>query len=148
MRCFDAIHAVIYVMSLAGYDQFLFEDHSQNCFREAFDVFEKTFANPVLHRVDVITFLNKNDLFSAKIKDVPFTVFDPNFDQKFEHDPCEVIAYVKNEFRSRYKKINKRATNQLHFHVTSATDTSQIATVMTVIQMQQIRKTMKSALMI
>eukprot|EP01084_Bolivina_argentea_P307164 530869_1 len=144
LRCFTDIHAIIYVMSLAAYDQTLFEDHTQNCYREAIYVFEKTMEHEALQSVDVIVFLNKNDLFVPKIKQIPFSVFDENFNKELIHDGNAVKSYLRNEYKKRFYNglTPKESQRRIHFHVTCATDTNQIETVMHVIQFETVRNMM------
>eukprot|EP00483_Globobulimina_turgida_P000882 UN00883 len=132
-------------MSLAAYDQTLFEDHTQNCYREALNVFESTMKHDALAEVDVIVFLNKNDLFVPKIKQVPFSVFDPNFDKDLVHDANAVKEFLKKEYKRRFyygRKVDK-SPRRIHFHITCATDTNQIQTVMHLIQFETVRKMMR-----
>lgn len=145
LRCFSDIHAIIYVMSLAAYDQTLFEDHTQNCYREALDVFGKTMKHDALSTIDVIVFLNKNDLFTPKIAVVPFTVFKPDFPADKKHDANAVKDYLRTEYKSRFYgglKVDK-SPRRIHFHITCATDTNQIETVMHLIQFETVRKMMR-----
>ena len=149
LRCFTDINAIIYVMSLAAYDQTLFEDHTQNCYQEALDVFEHTMRHEALASVDVIVFLNKNDLFVPKIKQVPFSVFEPDFDPNEVHNPNAVKEYLKSKFMDRfYHRMSPKASQRrMHFHITCATDTNQIQTVMHLIQFETVRKMMRAGLL-
>ena len=52
-------------MSLSGYDQVLFEDHSTNCLEESLELFRRTASQQVLAETDFIVFLNKNGLFAC-----------------------------------------------------------------------------------
>merc|ERR1712013_100359 len=147
LRCFTDIHAVIYVMSLPAYDQTLFEDNAQNCYVEALTVFDKTMAHRALREVDVIVFLNKNDLFVPKMKRVPFSVPGVEFDDKMRHDADAVKAWLRSEYKARfYRTVEggaEKSPRRIHFHVTCATDTNQIQTVMHLIQFETVRKMMR-----
>mmetsp|Transcript_4454 Transcript_4454/g.3894 ORF Transcript_4454/g.3894 Transcript_4454/m.3894 type:complete len:383 (-) Transcript_4454:91-1239(-) len=145
LRCFTDIHAIIYVMSLAAYDQTLFEDHTQNCYREALDVFERTMKHEALATIDVIVFLNKNDLFVPKIKEIPFSIFDPNFNPELVHNANAVKEYLRHEYKKRFYNGVKadKSPRRIHFHITCATDTNQIQTVMHLIQFETVRKMMR-----
>jgi len=149
LRCFTDIHAIIYVMSLPAYDQTLFEDNTQNCYREALDVFEKTMKHAALKEIDVIVFLNKNDLFVPKIAEVPFSVFEPDFDKELVHNADAVKKYLRQEYHNRFylgMKPNK-SPRRIHFHITCATDTNQIQTVMHLIQFETVRKMMQEGML-
>ena len=62
-RCLhDEIDAVVYVMSLSGYNQGLYEDHSTNCLEESLELFQRTASLPKLAETNFVVFLNKNGL--------------------------------------------------------------------------------------
>ena len=56
---------------------------------------------------------------------------------------------MKNEYRERfYNGIDpKESPRKIHFHVTCATDTNQIQTVMHLIQFETVRKMMQRTMM-
>eukprot|EP01084_Bolivina_argentea_P143576 252071_1 len=145
LRCFTDIHSIIYVMSLCSYDQNLCEDNTQNCYDEALNVFDKTMRHEALQTINVVVFFNKNDLFVKKIKEVPFTVFDPNFNKEYANNPEEVKTYLRQEYKKRFYNGIKadKSHRRIHFHVTCATDTKQIKTVMHLIQFETVRKQMR-----
>eukprot|EP01084_Bolivina_argentea_P226957 383313_1 len=58
-RCFTDIDAIIYVMSLSEYNQTLFTDSSQNCYRDALDAFKRTIRHEALACMDFIVLFNK-----------------------------------------------------------------------------------------
>lgn len=136
-------------MSLPAYDQTLFEDPTQNCYTEALDVFEKTMKHPTLEEIDVIVFLNKNDLFVPKIAEVPFSVFEPDFDKELVHSANAVKEYLRQEYRRRFYGDVKpdKSPRRIHFHITCATDTNQIQTVMHLIQFETVRKMMREGML-
>ena len=110
-------------MSLSGYDQVLFEDHSTNCLEESLELFRRTASQQVLSETDFIVFLNKNDVFEQKIKTVPFTTFYQQFPPQHAHDSNRVKDFMKNEYRERfYGNLEpKESPRKIHFHVTCAT---------------------------
>ena len=63
------VDAIVYVASLSGYDQKLYEDETQNRMVEALQLF-KEIVNLTLFPPEcaMILFLNKVDLFEEKIK--------------------------------------------------------------------------------
>jgi len=147
IACFAGVHAVIYVMSLSAYDQVLFEDHQTRCWDEDLDLFAKTVQHKAFHSTDFIVFLNKHDLFEKKIARVAFTEYDASFDAKKKHDGKAVIEYVKGAFTQRFygEKPAKNSPRVVHFHVTCATATDNIETVMGIIQLDTVRKMMKQS---
>ena len=47
IHCFDDVKALIFVVSLAGYNQVLFEDASHNRMHEALNLFQQICNNPL-----------------------------------------------------------------------------------------------------
>ena len=111
-------------MSLAAYDQVLFEDHTTNCYYEAFDAFKILLTNDKLKNMDIIVFLNKMDVFKDKITKVPFTKFDPKFNKNDEHNERKVLDYVKKKIEDIFYNDNNvqyNAKRRIDWHITSAT---------------------------
>lgn len=69
IHCFDEVTAVIFVAALSEYDQVLFEDFSQNRMVEAIEIFHEHLHSAWFQKSAVILFLNKEDLFEAKLKE-------------------------------------------------------------------------------
>eukprot|EP01084_Bolivina_argentea_P065398 119192_1 len=116
----------------------------KNALSESFDVFDRVMKNDALRTVDVFVILNKYDLFVEKIKNVPFTVFDENFDSELMHDNNAIKNYIRCRLKkSFYQGIKSyKSPRRIHFHVTTALDTNQIQTVMHLVQFETIRKCM------
>ena len=60
--------AIIFVTSLAGYDQVLKEDEKVNRMSDAIELFKSLIDNELLKRINFILLLNKLDLFQEKLK--------------------------------------------------------------------------------
>ena len=67
MHAFDEVTAVIFVAALSEFDQMMFEDTSANRMVDALELFDKTCNGAVFKNTPIILFLNKSDLFRAKI---------------------------------------------------------------------------------
>ncbi len=65
---FDDANAMIFVASLAGYDQYMEEDPTTNRMKDCLKLFSETINHPLLEKVPVILLLNKTDLAEEKIK--------------------------------------------------------------------------------
>eukprot|EP00639_Heterosigma_akashiwo_P031807 CAMPEP_0194735310 /NCGR_PEP_ID=MMETSP0296-20130528/73037_1 /TAXON_ID=39354 /ORGANISM="Heterosigma akashiwo, Strain CCMP2393" /LENGTH=333 /DNA_ID=CAMNT_0039644457 /DNA_START=65 /DNA_END=1062 /DNA_ORIENTATION=+ len=64
---FDNVTAVIFVASLAEFDQRLFEDSTKNRMVEALELWEDVCENAHLRGAALVLFLNKRDLFLEKM---------------------------------------------------------------------------------
>ena len=119
--------------------------------------------------------MNKSDIFDEKIKLVPFTKYKEDYPEEQKHDGESVKTWIQNEFSNRFhnpsshaKKYdqnglivyknneeekedandnnsNDKANRALHFHMTCASDTNQIETVVRSVQIELIRKLMSKA---
>ena len=91
----------------------------KNRMRESMSIFESIANNKWFTNTSIILFLNKKDLFEAKIKKSPLNICFPEYTGKNDYNECS--EYVKDEFL-------KLSTTQktIYFHYTNATDTENI----------------------
>ena len=68
IHCFEGVSSVIFIASLAEYNQSLVEDPSANRLLESIALFKTIFNIPWIEQTSVILFLNKRDIFKEKIK--------------------------------------------------------------------------------
>ena len=69
MHCFDDVAAVVFVAALSEYNQAMFEDERTNRMSDALELWEKICAEPAFASSAIILFLNKRDLFAAKVRE-------------------------------------------------------------------------------
>lgn len=122
-NCFSGVTGLIFVASLASYNQLLFEDESSNRMREALGLFESTLAAPAFRDCCIILFLNKSDLFKEKIVNWPITSCFPNYSGPLTE--YAQFEYIKEAFKSR----NSLRYRNIYVHQTCATDTDHIRTI-------------------
>lgn len=53
--------------------------------------------------VSFILVLNKEESFREKLKEIPFTVFEPGFDPAYAHDPEYCATWTADRFRGLFK---------------------------------------------
>jgi len=70
IHCFEGVTAVLFVVSLAEYDQTLMEDSTCNRMVESLELFKSIVNNKFFTESSFILFLNKIDVFEEKIKKV------------------------------------------------------------------------------
>ena len=119
-HCFDGVNAVIFVVALSEYDQMLPQDNQVNCMVEAISLFDEICNSRWFISTSMILFLNKRDLFEAKIgkkeiKTAHENFADYNGKPNDYDDGCE---YFKNKFL----EVNKSTNKQIFAHVMCATD--------------------------
>jgi GTPase SAR1 family protein len=123
LNCFEDVTAVIFCVAMSSYDQLLYEDTSKNRLHEACELFEQTMNSKWFSGSGLILFLNKSDLFKEKIQAVDLKVAFPEYDGGPAYEPA--AAFLKKKFRSLLKH-----RDDLHIHITCATDTKHIQTLL------------------
>jgi len=123
LNCFEDVTAVIFCVAMSEYDKMLYEDATKNRMHEACELFEQTMNSKWFAGSGLILFLNKSDLFKEKIKTVDLKVSFPDYDGGCQYEPA--AAYLKKKFRSLLKH-----RDDLHIHITCATDTKHIQTLL------------------
>ena len=126
IHCFDNVTAVLFVISIAEYDQMLEEDNTVSRMTESLDLFENVINNEYFKLKPIITFFNKKDLFEEKIKRKGIKQFFPAYSGPV-HSYEESTNFIVNEYVSKSKIPQvKRA---MYTHLTTATDTHLIKAV-------------------
>jgi len=150
MNLFDNISVVVYLMALSAYDQCLYEDNTRNCWDETLQLFAQTSHQKVFALTDWVCFLNKNDIFEAKIARVPFSVYRPDFNELYVNDGGKVKEFVRDQFvylfnegyQSKGGGRAKRRGN-IYFHVTNATQSEEVGAIIERVQVDLIKSQMK-----
>lgn len=123
INCFDNVTAVLFVASIGGYDQAVWEDESTNRLVEALNLFEKTVNEKAFKNISFVLFLNKEDLFRRKIQKTPLTVAFPDYTGPSDFDSA--TEFIKSKFSNVVANENK----QLFMHLTCATDSDKVMVV-------------------
>jgi len=108
IHCFDDVRALVFVVSLAGYNQVMFEDASNNRMSEALNLFTTIVNNPLFQQTPIFLFLNKKDLFEKMIKEVSLSKVFPEYTGG--PDTNAALEFLKKEFV-------KRAQDEKRVHV-------------------------------
>ncbi len=118
------IHAILFVSSLACYDQILMEDPSMNRMRDAIELFRDIVTNELLKKTCIILFLNKLDLLERKMKHAPIQWYFSDFPSE-ECTLRSATQYFKHAFLSQQEGYRRR----LYCHFTTSTDTHQMSVI-------------------
>lgn len=121
IQCFDDVTAVIFVAALSGYDMRLFEDDITNRVSESLTLFEAICNNKFFLDTSMILFLNKTDLFSAKIAHTPLSKYFPEYS-----GPDGDAAAARKFLLSKFVALNRNPNKHIYEHFTCATDTGNI----------------------
>ncbi|KAH9809860.1 heterotrimeric G-protein alpha subunit (G-alpha, GPA3) [Melampsora americana] len=119
IHCFEAVTSIIFCVALSEYDQVLLEESGQNRMAESLVLFESVINSRWFLRTSIILFLNKIDLFKAKLPKVPLERYFPEYTGG--NDVNKAAKYIL----WRFTQLN-RARLSIYPHLTQATDTSNI----------------------
>merc|ERR1712241_319921 len=118
IHCFDNVTAVLFVVSIAEYDQVLEEDGITNRMMESMELFENIVNNTYFKKKSFIVFFNKKDLFEKKIqeKGIKDTFPDYTGDPKSFTESSEYLvkAYLA-------KNRGECSDRSMYPHLTTAT---------------------------
>lgn len=122
--------AVIFVAALSGYNSKCYEDHTQNRMIEALVLFEDISNSVWFEEASIILFLNKSDLFEAKIKTIdikqPEEELFMDYDGGFDYDSG--LEYITKKFLEQRRESGDERTKIFH-HATCATNTENVKSV-------------------
>jgi hypothetical protein len=76
------LSSVIFVSSLASFDQVKQDDPSSNCFEESLGGLIELTENKLLRECSIIVLFNKNDIFKRKLKQSLFSDYILDYNGK------------------------------------------------------------------
>ena len=123
IHCFDNVTAILFVVSIAEYDQVLEEDQNVNRMHESMELFENIVNNQYFEKKSFIVFFNKKDLFEVKLRDKGIKEYFPDFSGD-EHSFTESSEFLVKSYLS--KNHGKCSDRSMYPHLTTATDTEHV----------------------
>ncbi|XP_003972082.1 guanine nucleotide binding protein (G protein) alpha v1 [Takifugu rubripes] len=128
--CFEDVRAVLFVVSLSGYDMTLVEDPSMNRIQESMNLFSAICNNVFFRSTSMILFMNKLDLFQDKVlhSGRHLRLYLP----QFKGADCDVDS-AAHFMASTFVSLNATPSKLIYHHFTTATDTSNIQVVFQVV---------------
>lgn len=79
MKLFSSVTAVLFCAAISAFDQTLFEDEDVNRMDEALGLFKYVCEHKDFKKTPMIVFLNKSDLFRAKLQTVQLKSKYPDY---------------------------------------------------------------------
>ena len=79
VQVFENATTVIFCVALSEYDQCLQEDTRQNRLMESFQLFDQIVNSRWFHHSSIVLFLNKTDIFRAKLRTSPLSDYFPEY---------------------------------------------------------------------
>ncbi|KAJ3507338.1 hypothetical protein NLJ89_g6356 [Agrocybe chaxingu] len=119
---FDDLDAIIFLAPISGFDEVLLEDRTVNKLEDSILLWKHVVSNPLLKDTQIVLFLNKIDLFKAKLETIRFADYVVSYGQRpNEYEPAS--NYLRKKFALLYKQHSK--TQRIFYcHLTSMTDSS------------------------
>jgi len=123
IHCFENVTAVIFMAAISEYDQVLLEDETVNRMQESLTLFESICNSKWFVQTSIILFLNKTDLFQAKLAHSPLSAYFPDYQGGSDYEQA------RNYILDLFLGLN-RTSKPCYSHFTCATETTQIKFVM------------------
>ncbi|KAI6220850.1 Guanine nucleotide-binding protein G(O) subunit alpha [Aphelenchoides fujianensis] len=108
LHLFDNVNCLFFIAAISEYDQKMREDDETNRLLDAMELFSGVANNPLFASVQLILFLNKQDLFGEKIRRIPLTACFPNYRQGTERTDEN-----KNDFKNASLYITRKFEKQI-----------------------------------
>ncbi|KYQ93064.1 G-protein subunit alpha 8 [Tieghemostelium lacteum] len=106
IHCFDDVKALLFVVNLAGYDQVMFEDPSQNRMQESLTLFGQICNNPIFAETPTFLVLNKKDLFESMIQKTDLSKCFPDY--KGGPDVKQALDFIQQKYQSKIQDSQKQ----------------------------------------
>ncbi|XP_068177417.1 guanine nucleotide binding protein (G protein) alpha v1 isoform X2 [Antennarius striatus] len=141
ISCFEDVRAVLFVVSLSGYDMTLVEDPSVNRLHESMKLFSAICNNVFFRSTSMILFMNKIDLFQNKIlhSGRHLRLYLP----QFKGADCDVDS-AAHFIAATFVSLNSTPSKLIYHHFTTATDTSNIQVVFQVVMDMIIKENLEA----
>ncbi|KAK0551876.1 guanine nucleotide-binding protein subunit alpha [Tilletia horrida] len=111
IHCFENVTAIIFLVAISEYDQLLYEDGNVNRMQEALTLFDSICNSRWFTRTSIILFLNKIDLFKAKLPISPMGEYFSDYTGGDNYDAaCEYIV-------NRFVSLNQSDSKTIYTHL-------------------------------
>ncbi|KAI6244786.1 Guanine nucleotide-binding protein alpha-3 subunit [Erysiphe necator] len=138
IHCFENVTSIIFCVGLSEYDQNLLEESNQNRMMESLVLFDSVVNSRWFMRTSIILFLNKVDLFRAKLARSPLSNWFPDYSGGND------INRASKYLLWRFNQVNRAHLN-LYPHLTQATDTSNIRLVFAAVKETILQNALKDS---
>lgn len=138
IHCFENVTSIIFCVGLSEYDQNLLEESNQNRMMESLILFDSVVNSRWFMRTSIILFLNKVDLFRAKLARSPLSNWFPDYSGGND------INRASKYLLWRFNQVNRAHLN-LYPHLTQATDTSNIRLVFAAVKETILQNALKDS---
>lgn len=89
LACFEDVTVLLFLVAIQEFDQSLYEDESVNRLQESVTLFESVANSRYFAKSSIILFLNKIDLFAAKLQaGTQLRDYVPDYTGENEYEPA------------------------------------------------------------
>jgi len=99
IHCFDDVKAIVFIESLAAYNQVMFEDGNKNRMHESIELFKDIANRKIFADTPLFLFFNKKDLFEKMCLETDLKICFPEYEGG--KDVQKALAYVEKKFRDQ-----------------------------------------------
>jgi guanine nucleotide-binding protein subunit alpha len=143
IHCFENVNALLFLVAISGYDQCLAEDKDGNQMQEALMLWESIANSHWFKNSALILFLNKIDLFKAKLTTSPITKFGFS---DFQGDTTS-WQQTSKYFMDKFIALNRSPGREVYGHFTNATDTDLLKVTMASVQDMIIQRNLQKLIL-
>jgi len=154
IHCFEKVTAVIFLASLAAYNQTLYEDDQTNRMKEALDLFKQICNSRWFKETAMILFLNKKDIFQTQVGELKegintcFPSYTGAVDDVYESREFIKKKFVDMNTVQKTKKNGKSKKKSLFVHYTCVIDKNQVEKIFRDVQSLIIQANLEKAALI
>ncbi|KAF9467322.1 guanine nucleotide binding protein, alpha subunit [Collybia nuda] len=126
---FDNMDAIIFLAPMSGFDQVLDEDPMVNRLEDSILLWKSIVSNPLLKATEIVLFLNKIDIFKAKLADgVQFGKYVVSYGNR-PNDFDSASRYLMKKFAGIHKSASPQPRT-FYCHLTAVTDVKSTHTIL------------------
>ncbi|KAF8507646.1 G-alpha-domain-containing protein [Hysterangium stoloniferum] len=141
MPYFDDANAIIFLAPMSAFDQALAEAPEVNRLEDTFMLWKNLCSSKLLARVSIVLLLNKRDILQAKLDDgIRFGRYVKSYTGRNQWE--SVARYLKSKFKAVQKELSPQP-RLFYSHITCATDTRQMAVILSAIEDLVLRKNLE-----
>ncbi|EAU91545.2 guanine nucleotide-binding protein alpha-4 subunit [Coprinopsis cinerea okayama7 len=140
---FDNMDAIIFLAPLSGFDEALAEDPNTNRLEDSVLLWKATISNPLLKTAQTVLFLNKMDIFKAKLESgIKFGDYVVSYGDR-PNDPDTAAAYLRKKFAGIHKQ-HSPIPRMLYSHMTAVTDVKSTQAILTNVKDMVLRQALEN----
>lgn len=106
LNVFDNVDAIVFLSSLAEYNQRLFEDVNVWRIKESLTLFQQIAGRKAFARTPIYLVLNKKDIFAEMLKETSLDEVFPEYEGG--KDAAKATKFIEDQFRSRFSDVSPK----------------------------------------